>query len=44
MEQTVDVESLTQNFIAQTNDLTNTTSDYMIHEKLYSLKKRPIPY
>ena len=43
MGNSVDVESVTQNFMGQTDDPKNTTSDYMTQEKLYSLKKRLIP-
>ena len=44
MEKSVDVESVTQNFIGQTDTPTNTVSDYMKQENLYSLKNQPIPY
>ena len=44
MGKSVDVESVTQNIIGQTDAPTNTISDYMTQEKLYSLKKRLIPY
>ena len=39
MRKSVDVESVNQNFIGQTNAHTNTIFDVMSKEKLYSLKK-----
>ena len=44
MGKLADVESVTPNFIGQTDAPANKISDYMAQEKLYRLKKRPIPY
>ena len=44
MGTSADVESVTQHFIGQIDDPTNTISNYKTQEKLYSLKKQPIPY
>lgn len=44
MGKLADVESVTPNFIGQTDAPANKISDYMAQEKLYCLKKRPIPY
>lgn len=43
MGKSVDIKSVTQNFIGLTDALTNIISDYIIQEKLHSLKKQLIP-